>query len=57
LRSSPDSRNIKELHLACIEGEEALREKRIKKAAVESTIGVAAVGLALGIAGMLLKKK
>lgn len=57
LRSNPDSRNTKELHLACIEGVEEMKEKQIKKAAVESTIGVAAVGLVLGVAGMLLKRR
>jgi hypothetical protein len=45
------------LHLACIEGVEEMKEKQIKKAAVESTIGVAAVGLVLGVAGMLLKRR
>mmetsp|Transcript_8632 Transcript_8632/g.10821 ORF Transcript_8632/g.10821 Transcript_8632/m.10821 type:complete len:164 (+) Transcript_8632:114-605(+) len=57
LRTNPDSRNTKELHLASIEGEEEAKEKQLKKAAVEGTIGVAAVGLALGVAGLLLKKR
>ncbi len=57
MRSNPDNRDTKELHLAVIEGEEEMKERKLKKAAVESTIGVAAVGLALGVAGMLLKKK
>ena len=57
LRSNPDSRDTKELHLATIEGAEEMKERKLKKAAVESTIGVAAVGLALGVAGMLLKRK
>ena len=57
LRSNPENRNTKELHLASIEGAEVVRDKKIKKAAVESTIGVAAVGLALGVAGLLLKKR
>lgn len=57
LRSEPDSRNIRELHLAIIEGMEEAKEKKMKKAAVESTIGVAAIGLVLGVAGMLLNKK
>ncbi len=57
LRTNPDSRDTKELHLASIEGEEELKEKQLKKAAVEGTIGVAAIGLALGVAGLLLKKR
>ena len=57
LRSNPDNRDTKELHLASIEGAEDLKERKMKKAAVESTIGVAAVGLAIGVAGMLLKKR
>lgn len=57
LRSHPDSRNTKELHLAVIEGMEENKEKQMKKAAVESTIGVAAIGLAVGVASMLLRKK
>ena len=36
---------------------EEAREKQVKKAAVEGTIGVAAVGLAVAVAGMLLKKR
>ena len=57
MRSNPESRDTKELHLATIEGAEELKERKLKKAAVESTIGVAAVGLALGVAGMLLKRR
>ena len=57
MRSNPDNRDTKELHLASIEGAEDLKERKMKKAAVESTIGVAAVGLAIGVAGMLLKKR
>ena len=57
LRSNPDSRNAAELHLVCIEAAEEAREKQVKKAAVEGTIGVAAVGLAVAVAGMLLKKR
>lgn len=57
LRSRPDSRNTKELHLACIEGEEERKEQLLKKGVIESTIGMAAIGVAIGVAGMLLKKK
>ena len=57
IRSNPDNRSTAELHLACIEGAEDARDKEIKQKAVEGTIGVAAVGLALGLAGMLLKRR
>jgi len=57
LRSNPNNRNTMELHLACIEAADEERERKVKKAAVESTIGVAAVGLAVGVVGILLKKR
>eukprot|EP01083_Nonionella_stella_P017853 49998_1 len=57
IRSNPDNRTTAELHLACIEGAEDAKDKEIKQKAVEGTIGVAAVGLALGLAGMLLKRR
>jgi len=57
LRTNPDNRNTRELHLASIEGVEEETEKRKKKAAVEGTIAVGALGIALGVAGMLLSKK
>jgi fission 1 protein len=57
LRSNPDSRNAAEMHLACIEAAEEERERKVKKAAVEGTLGMAAVGLAVGVAGLLLKRR
>jgi len=57
MRSNPDNRNTAELHLASIEGAEEASDKKMKRAAVEGTIGVAAIGLALSVAGMLLKKR
>ena len=54
LRNYPDHVNTKELHLACIQGEEVKQEHKIKRAAIEGTVGVAAIGLALSVAGMML---
>lgn len=53
LRSHPDNRLAAELHLACIQGEEELKDKQLKKSILEGTVGVAAIGLA-SIAGMML---
>eukprot|EP00591_Stephanopyxis_turris_P000554 CAMPEP_0195507618 /NCGR_PEP_ID=MMETSP0794_2-20130614/1037_1 /TAXON_ID=515487 /ORGANISM="Stephanopyxis turris, Strain CCMP 815" /LENGTH=161 /DNA_ID=CAMNT_0040634361 /DNA_START=88 /DNA_END=573 /DNA_ORIENTATION=+ len=55
LRSEPDSSGTVELHLACIDAVE--EEERLKKIAVGGTTAVAAVGLVLGIAGMVLKRR
>mmetsp|Transcript_140 Transcript_140/g.224 ORF Transcript_140/g.224 Transcript_140/m.224 type:complete len:165 (-) Transcript_140:243-737(-) len=57
LRNYPDHVNTKELHLACIQGEEVLNEKKLKRAAIEGTVGVAAIGLALSVAGLMLGRK
>jgi len=57
LRTNPSNRDTAETHLACIEAAEAERERKAKRAAVEGTIGMAAVGLAVGVAGLLLKKR
>jgi high-affinity Fe2+/Pb2+ permease len=50
-------RDVAELHVAAIVAMEDEQEAKMKKAAIEGTIGVAAVGLVIGIAGMLLSKK
>jgi len=55
LRSEPDSSGTVELHLACVDAME--EEENLKKIATGGTIAVAAVGLVLGIAGMLLKRR
>jgi len=57
LRSNPSNRDTAEMHLASIEAAEAERERKVKRAAVEGTIGMAAIGLVVGVAGMLLKKR
>jgi fission 1 protein len=53
LRSHPDNRLAAELHLACIQGEEELKDKQLKRSILEGTVGVAAIGLA-SVAGMML---
>ena len=57
MRSHPENRNTAELHLACIEAEEDQKDKKVKRVAVESTIGVAVIGLAMTAASMMLKRK
>jgi fission 1 protein len=57
LRTNPNNRDVADMHLASIEAAEVERERKVKKAAVEGTIGMAAVGLAVGVAGMLLKRR
>mmetsp|Transcript_26595 Transcript_26595/g.32224 ORF Transcript_26595/g.32224 Transcript_26595/m.32224 type:complete len:161 (-) Transcript_26595:247-729(-) len=54
LRASPDHPNAKELHLACID---AADEKRVRDMATKGATAVAAVGLAVGVAGMLMNKR
>jgi len=56
LRSEPDHSGTVELHLACIEGAEE-EEQRIKRTAIGGSIAVATVGIIVGVAGMLLKKR
>jgi len=55
LRSEPDSSGTVELHLACVEAVEV--QERVDNLAMGGATAVAAVGLALGIAGMILKKR
>lgn len=57
LRVSPDNINTAELHLAAIEGAEEVKEKQAKRAAVEGTIGLAAIGVGLSVLGMIASKK
>ena len=54
LRSHPDHVSAAELHLACIEGSEIQESKKIQRNAIEGTIGVAAIGLAGVVAGLML---
>lgn len=46
-----------ELHLACIEALDQFEEERIRKVSIAGSVAVATVGLVVGIAGMLLKKR
>lgn len=57
MRANPDNVNTAELHLACMEGSDIEKDKKMKRAAIEGTVGVAAIGLALSVAGMMLGKK
>jgi hypothetical protein len=56
LRSQPNTRIAKELHLASIEAEEEQQREQLKKAAVGSVAAAAAIGVVAGIA-ILMKKK
>jgi hypothetical protein len=56
LRSQPNARIAKELHLASIEAEEEHQREQIKQAAVGSVAVAAAIGVVAGIA-MLMKKR
>jgi fission 1 protein len=55
LRSEPDNSGTIELHLACVDAHE--EEERMKRIATGGTAAIAAAGLILGVAGMLLKKR
>jgi fission 1 protein len=56
LRTNPQARFAKELHLAAIEGEEEQKREQLKKAAVGSVAAAAVVGL-IGVATVMLQKK
>jgi 3-hydroxy-3-methylglutaryl CoA synthase len=56
LRTQPNARFAKELHLACIEADEEKKREQLKQAAVGSLAAAAVVGV-IGIASMLLAKK
>jgi hypothetical protein len=56
LRSHPDSRVAKELHLAAIESEEQRQLDQVKTAARNGVAVAAAVGVAAGLISLLLKK-
>jgi hypothetical protein len=57
LRSHPESRLAKELHLASIEAKEQQDKKKMREAAVGGVAAAAAVGIAAGIASLLLTKR
>lgn len=57
LRSHPESRLAKELHLASIEAKEQHDKRKLKEAAIGGVTAAAAVGVAAGIASLLLSKR
>jgi hypothetical protein len=57
LRTNPNARYAKELHLAAIEGEEQRQQRQMKQAATGGVAAAAAVGLAAGVLSLLLKKR
>jgi hypothetical protein len=56
LRSQPNARIAKELHLASIEAEEEHQREQLKQAAVGSVAVAAGIAVVAGIA-MLMKKR
>ena len=57
LRSNPESRLAKELHLASIESQEQRDKRKMREAAIGGVTAAAAVGVAAGIASLLLSKR
>jgi hypothetical protein len=57
LRSNPNARFAKELHLAAIEGEEKRQQRQLKQAATGGVAVAAAVGVAAGLVSLLLAKR
>ena len=56
MRSLPENRLASELHLASIESQEQKEAKKLKDTAIGSAVAVAAVGVAAGVASLLLKR-
>ena len=57
LRSHPESRLARELHLSSIEALEQSEKQKMKEAAIGGVAVAAAVGAAAGIASLLLTKR
>jgi hypothetical protein len=57
LRSHPESRLARELHLSSIESSEQQDKRKMKEAAIGGVTIAAAVGVAAGIASLLLTKR
>jgi len=57
LRSHPESRPAREIHLASIESSDQQEKRKMKEAAIGSVTVAAAVGVAAGIASILLAKR
>eukprot|EP00814_Leptocylindrus_danicus_P017674 CAMPEP_0116027304 /NCGR_PEP_ID=MMETSP0321-20121206/14545_1 /TAXON_ID=163516 /ORGANISM="Leptocylindrus danicus var. danicus, Strain B650" /LENGTH=169 /DNA_ID=CAMNT_0003500625 /DNA_START=114 /DNA_END=623 /DNA_ORIENTATION=+ len=54
LRAEPDQAPAVELHLACLDAIEEENAKNVEKVVIGGSAAIAGVGLALGIAGLLL---
>ena len=57
MRSHPESRLAREMHLASIEAIEQTEKQKMKEAAIGGVAVAAAVGAAAGIASLLLTKR
>jgi hypothetical protein len=57
LRSHPESRLARELHLASIEANEQDDNRKVREAAIGGVAAAAAIGLAAGLASILLSKR
>lgn len=57
MRSHPESRLARELHLSSIESSEQEDKRKMKEAAIGGVTIAAAVGVAAGIASLLLTKR
>lgn len=57
LRSHPESRSAREIHLSSIEASEQRDKQKMKEAALGGVTVAAAVGVAAGIASLLLTKR
>ena len=57
MRSHPESRLARELHLSSIESSEQQDKRKMKEAAIGGVTIAAAVGVAAGIASLLLTKR
>jgi cation transporter-like permease len=57
LRSHPESRLARELHLASIEAKEQEDKRKVRDAAIGGVTAAAAVGLAAGVVSLLLTRR
>lgn len=57
LRSHPENPLAIELHLASIESAEMEDQRKVQKVATVGSTALAVVGIAAGVAGMMMKKR
>ena len=57
LRAQPEHSPASELHLACLDAIQEEEAKTVEKVVIGSSVAVAGVGLALGVAGLVFGKK